>query len=285
MIAIIKEPDKIRRAVRMKQQDGMSVALVPTMGAIHEGHLSLVRRACNKADYIVVSVFINPFQFNDIGDYERYPQDVKRDRMLLEEAGADCIFAPDKENMYPHGYATYVTVEGLTEGLCGASRPGHFRGVATVVAKLFNAVAPDYAVFGEKDYQQLAVIRRMVIDLNIPVEIVSAPIVREPDGLAMSSRNVLLNPHDRQAATVLFRALKAAEEMVGEMIVNADEIAGRVRAMIDSNGSAVVDYVSLVDAATLEPVTEVEKDTLLALAVSFGGVRLIDNIILSRRRV
>lgn len=284
MIAIIKEPDKIRRAVRMKQRDGMSVALVPTMGAVHEGHLSLVRLAREKADYVVVSVFVNPVQFNDSRDYERYPRDVKRDRLLLEEAGADCIFAPENEDMYPRGYATYVNVEGLTDGLCGASRPGHFRGVTTVVAKLFNAVMPDCAVFGEKDFQQLAVIRRMVNDLNMPVEIVPAPIVRESDGLAMSSRNALLTTQNRKAATILYRSLKAAEALLGDMIVDANEITGRVRAMIESVESAKIDYVSLVDAVTLEPVREVDNDTLLALAVRFGDVRLIDNIVLSRRR-
>ncbi|MFI5314712.1 MAG: pantoate--beta-alanine ligase [Myxococcota bacterium] len=259
---------------------GRRVALVPTMGALHEGHLSLVRVAYHHADRVVVSIFVNPTQFGPAEDFARYPRDLARDVELLRKVGADVVFAPPVEEIYPGGDATWVEVERLTSGLCGRSRPGHFRGVTTVVARLFNAARPHVAVFGEKDYQQLAVIRRMARDLAFGVEVIGGPIVREPDGLAMSSRNVFLSARARQQATALHAALHEARALVRGGVRDGAALCNEARQRIEKEPLAQIDYVELVDAETLEPLRQLRAPAVLALAVRFEGTRLIDNTLL-----
>jgi pantoate--beta-alanine ligase len=253
------------------------VGLVPTMGAFHEGHLSLMRRA-RECGCVVVSVFVNPTQFGAGEDYQRYPRELDRDAALARKVGVDVLFAPSVEDIYPAGGSTFVEVTGLTEGLCGAHRPGHFRGVATVVAKLLNIVAPDRAYFGEKDYQQLQVVRRMVRDLRIPIEIVACPTVREPDGLAMSSRNAYLSPEERRAAAVLSCALTTAQAMVRAGTMGADDLLTRTAEIIAAEPLARLQYAELVHPETLTPVESVGPEAVLALAVFIGETRLIDNL-------
>ena len=253
---------------------------VPTMGYLHEGHLSLVRRARAENDRVAVSIFVNPTQFGPHEDYARYPRDLERDLRLLEPLGVDLVFVPSVEEMYPSGFQTWVIVEEVSRPLEGASRPGHFRGVATVVAKLFNILQTDRAYFGQKDAQQTVVIRRMVQDLNIPVEIVICPTVREPDGLAMSSRNTYLNPEERRAATVLFRALQAAKARYEAGERDAEGLREAMREVIRAEPLARIDYVSVADPETLQELERVEGPALLSLAVYIGTTRLIDNIML-----
>jgi pantoate--beta-alanine ligase len=267
----------IRAAVAAARREGQLVGLVPTMGALHEGHLSLIRRARAECDFVVVWIFVNPTQFGPHEDLDRYPRDLERDRGLAQEAGADVVFNPTVAEIYPQGHCTWVEVEGLGDGLCGASRPGHFRGVCTVVAKLLNICAPDRAYFGQKDAQQLAIIRRLVRDLNMPVEVVACPTVREADGLAMSSRNAYLTPEQRRQAVVLNQALRAAGQLVAEGERDASTLDEAMRAVIVSAPLAEVDYISFVDSADLRPVTAVAGECLIALAVRFGQTRLIDN--------
>jgi pantoate--beta-alanine ligase len=268
----------IRREVQVARSTGASVGLVPTMGALHEGHLSLIRAARARDGLVIVSIFVNPTQFGAGEDLDTYPRDLQRDLELARGAGAHLAFAPPVAEMYPEGFATWVDVEGLTQGLCAASRPGHFRGVCTVVTKLLNICRPDRAYFGEKDAQQLAVIRKMARDLDMPVEIVSCPTVREADGLAMSSRNFRLSAEQRAQAPVLYHALMAARTAVE----NGERDSGRLRdlmcAVIADADLAEIDYVEVVDSETLAPVTLIDRDCLLALAVYFGSVRLIDNL-------
>lgn len=257
---------------------GKEIGFVPTMGYLHEGHLSLVRRARRENDIVVVSIFVNPTQFGPNEDYEKYPRDEERDKELLMKEGVNYLFIPSVFEMYPEGYSTYVEVLGLTEGLCGARRPGHFRGVATVVTKLLNVVQPTRAYFGEKDYQQLQVIKRLVRDLNIPVEIVGCPIVREKDGLAMSSRNTYLSPEERESALSLYRGLKLAEELFERGEKNPEIIKERVKEFILSHPHVKrVDYVEIVDPESLKPVENVKEGDVIALAVFVGSTRLIDN--------
>lgn len=253
---------------------------VPTMGYLHEGHLSLVRRARAENDHVAVSIFVNPTQFGPHEDYNRYPRDLERDLRLLEPLGVDLVFVPSVEEMYPPGFQTWVIVEEVSQPLEGASRPGHFRGVATVVTKLFHIVQPDRAYFGQKDAQQVVVIRRMVQDLNIPVEIVVCPTVREPDGLAMSSRNTYLNPEERRAATVLFRALQAAKARYEQGERDAERLREAMREVIQAEPLARLDYVSVADPETLRELSQVEDRALLSLAVYIGKTRLIDNLLL-----
>lgn len=267
------------RAAKLRS-DGKVIGFVPTMGYFHEGHLSLMRRARSECDIVVVSIFVNPIQFVPGEDYERYPRDVERDLRMAEGVGVDIVFHPSVEEMYPEGYATYVNVEGLTEGLCGAFRPGHFRGVTTVVAKLFNIVMPHRAYFGEKDYQQLVVIKRMVRDLNFPIEIVPCPTVREEDGLAMSSRNVYLLPDERKAALSLSRGLMAAQKMFMSGERDAATLKRIVEEHLRSSELVRPQYVEVVDAETLEPIERVERDAVIAVAAFVGKARLIDNVIL-----
>jgi len=250
------------------------------MGYLHEGHLSLVRAARRENTHAVVSIFVNPTQFAPNEDLARYPRDEERDLRLLEREGVDGVFAPRVGEMYAQGFGTYVTVEGLTGRLEGASRPTHFRGVTTVVLKLFNIIQPDRAYFGQKDAQQLAVIRRMTRDLDLPVRIVGMPIVREPDGLAMSSRNAYLTPEQRTAATVLRRALAAAEGAFADGVRDGAQIRRRVEGVIAEEPLAEVDYVSVADAETLEELQAFDAPALVSLAARFGQTRLIDNVVL-----
>ncbi|MBC7185716.1 MAG: pantoate--beta-alanine ligase [Calditrichaeota bacterium] len=261
------------------RQEGKLIGLVPTMGYLHEGHLSLIRIARERADVVVTSIFVNPTQFAPHEDYQRYPRDLPRDMALAEQAGCDVIFHPSVEEMYPAGYLTYVEVEKITGVLCGRSRPTHFRGVTTVVAKLFNIVKPHVAVFGQKDAQQALVVRRMAQDLNFDLEIVVAPIVREPDGLAMSSRNSYLSPEERRQAVVLSKALQRASELVAAGERSAARLIEEMEAVIRTAPSAKIDYVAVVDANTLEEVKELRGQVLIALAVWIGSTRLIDNVV------
>jgi len=250
------------------------------MGFLHEGHLSLMRRARLACDYVVVSIFVNPTQFGPNEDFARYPRDLARDMQLCETVAVDLIFHPTVAEMYPPNSLTTVRVSGITDTLCGASRPGHFEGVATVVSKLFNIVKPDAAYFGQKDAQQVAVIRRMVQDLNMDLEIVPVATMREPDGLAMSSRNVYLSPEERQGALVLSRSLRMAQEQVAAGERDMAALRAAMQAMIEGEPLAQVDYVAIVDYDTLRPVDRLEGTALAALAVKFGKTRLIDNAVL-----
>ena len=274
---VITRVAEMQARARQWRQEGKQVGFVPTMGYFHQGHLSLIRRAVQENDLAVVSVYVNPTQFGPQEDFHRYPRDLERDIRLAEEEGVHVLFAPSDAEMYPQGYQTYVEVTELTQGLCGARRPGHFRGVATVVAKLFHIVQPTRAYFGEKDYQQLRVVERMVRDLNLGVEIVPMPIVRESDGLAMSSRNVYLSPEERRAATVLYRAWKAAQEWVAQEERDAPRLREKVVRFIEAEPLARVDYVEIVDPLTLEPLERLEGEARLMLAAFVGSTRLIDN--------
>ena len=256
------------------------VGLVPTMGYLHEGHLSLVRRARQDCEHVVVSIFVNPTQFGPGEDLSRYPRDLDRDLSLIEPLGADLVWMPTAEMMYPDGYQTWVEAEAMTRPLEGAMRPGHFRGVTTVVAKLFNAVQPHKACFGQKDAQQAAVIRQMTRDLNFPVEIVVCPIIREPDGLAMSSRNVYLDPEQRKAATVLYRSLTGAKEAYEHGERDAKNLREIMEELLASEPLAQMQYVSCADYDTLEELDMVTGKTLLSMAVFIGKTRLIDNFVL-----
>ncbi len=255
------------------------VGFVPTMGCLHEGHLSLVRIARRNADHVVVSLFVNPMQFGAGEDLARYPRDIARDRRLLRREGVDVLFHPAGSGMYPEGYCTGVEVERLSTGLCGESRPGHFRGVTTVVAKLFNIVRPRVAVFGQKDAQQAFIIRRMVRDLDFDVEIVVGPTVREADGLAMSSRNAFLTPKQREQAPVLYQSLQLARQLVRSGETSAARVRSRMRRLLRTRPGVRVQYVALVDTGELKPVKVVLGEVLIAVAAFLGRTRLIDNVI------
>ncbi len=281
MIELVTDKTEMTGIAERLRREGRRIGCVPTMGALHAGHLSLVAKALEFADTVVATVFVNPTQFGPSEDFNRYPRDLEGDMKLLEEAGAKYVFSPPADDMYPEGYATWVTVERLTRGLCGASRPGHFRGVATVVTKLFNIVRPHVAVFGQKDAQQTAVIRRMARDLDMGIEIVVAPIVREPDGLAMSSRNLYLSPDERRQAVVLSKALREAERRAGMGVTSSDELRTAMRDVLAEAPLAEVEYVEIVDPDEIVPVESVAGGALIALAVRFGRTRLIDNTIIS----
>lgn len=276
---IIRQIPALRERVNAARRQGRSIGFVPTMGFLHEGHLSLLRRARTANDLVVLSIFVNPLQFGAGEDFEEYPRDLERDAVLAAGTGCDIIFAPSARDMYPKDYATFVDVDRLTSGLCGASRPGHFRGVTTVVSKLFNIVAPDRAYFGQKDAQQAIVIRRMATDLNMNLEIEVLPIVREADGLAMSSRNAYLSKHEREAATVLYRSLCLAQQKIAAGETDAGTLKQLIKAVITSEPLAQIDYIAIVDAETLLAPEQLENRVLIALAVRFGKTRLIDNII------
>lgn len=264
--------------VRAIKQKGETICLVPTMGFLHEGHLELMRAGRKMADHLVISIFVNPAQFGPTEDLAKYPRDFDRDRELSEGVGVECIFFPSVPEMYPDGYVTYINVEEITSRLCGIARPTHFRGVTTVVAKLFNIIEPDVSVFGEKDYQQLTVIRRMVADLNMSVKVASHPTVRETDGLAMSSRNKYLNPQQRQDALVLSRALKKAQELINTGERDAVKIRQTAIDIISSAPDAAIDYVEIVHPESLESIHLIESKAVMALAVKIGNTRLIDNM-------
>ncbi len=278
---IINEVKVMKAHVRMIKSKKQTIALVPTMGYLHEGHVSLMHKARNLADHLIISIFVNPIQFGVGEDLDKYPRDLEHDKKLAAQARVECIFHPTPEQMYPAGYATSVDVEGITSGLCGASRPTHFRGVATVCAKLFNIIEPDVAVFGEKDFQQLAVIRRMVEDLNLNVQIVPHHTVREEDGLAMSSRNAYLSPEERTHATVLYRSLQHARELYKAGQKDARTVREAAVALIRSAPGAVIDYVEIVDPVTLQPLGTIVPGAVMALAVKFGRTRLIDNMVIA----
>ncbi len=280
---IINRIPRMMSVARDMRAEGSRVGLVPTMGALHEGHLSLMARAREMCDIVVASVFVNPAQFGPSEDFERYPRDLARDAELAFAKGVDFIFAPSPEEMYPSGFVTYVTVEGLSERLEGASRPGHFRGVTTVVNKLFNVVQPNFGFFGRKDAQQVIIIKRMVRDLGVDVEIVVGPVVREEDGLALSSRNVYLTTEQRRAAIVLRRALEKARTLYNGGEQEAGRLQAAIRAVVEAEPLARLDYVALTDTRRLDPVEVISSDgpTLISMAVFFGKTRLIDNIVLN----
>jgi pantoate--beta-alanine ligase len=281
-VKIIKDIATLRAQTRNWKAQNMKIGLVPTMGFFHDGHLALIKEAKSKSDKTVVSIFVNPRQFGPQEDLDKYPRDIERDTELARSEGVDLLFYPAVETMYPEGYQTSVSVSLLSGGLCGASRPGHFDGVATVVAKLFNLVQADIVIFGEKDFQQLALIRRMVLDLNFPVEIIGHPIVREKDGLAMSSRNKYLSGQERIDAVSLYKTLQYAAERVAEQKqIEALLLIEELQEMLQKTPGCRVDYVSIVHPQTLTPQTIAEQGNILALAVYFNNkVRLIDNITL-----
>lgn len=271
--------NEVRTQVKAWKKEGLSVGFVPTMGYLHEGHGSLISRARKENDKVVVSIFVNPMQFGPGEDLESYPRDLDKDSAYCESLGADLIFHPEPEEMYTEGFCSYVDMSVLTEELCGLSRPVHFRGVCTVVNKLFNIVQPDRAYFGQKDAQQLAIIKRMVQDLNMDLEIIGCPIVREEDGLAKSSRNTYLSEEERQAALVLSRAVKLGQELVAGGETDAKKIVSEMRALIEKEPLARIDYVKAVDGLTMQQIDTVKKPMLVALAVYIGKTRLIDNFI------
>ncbi len=277
IIPSVREMQKHSESERLA---GRRIVLVPTMGYFHEGHLNLMREGRNRGDLLVVSLYVNPAQFAPTEDFAAYPRDFERDRRLAEEVGADVIFSPDNGEMYPEGYQTYVEVEKVTRNLCGISRPVFFRGVTTVCAKLFLIVKPHVTVFGKKDFQQWVTIRRMVRDLNMEIEVVGLPTTREPDGLAMSSRNVYLQAGERESALSLFRSLRMAEEMYGKGERDATAILLAVRKFLSDHPQARIDYARICDTENLRDVERIERESVLALAVWVGKTRLIDNHVL-----
>ena len=276
MITITSVSEMQRHALAARER-GQRIAFVPTMGFLHAGHLSLLEEGRRRGDLLVLSIFVNPTQFGQGEDFATYPRNLEQDSRLAEQVDVDVLFAPSAAAMYPQGYATYVDVEGITEVLCGASRPGHFRGVCTVVSKLFNIVQPHVALFGNKDFQQLAVIRRMVVDLNLPLEIVGMPIHREADGLAMSSRNVYLSPAQREQALALSQSIRYARQMVAEGERDSATVRARLRKLIAAQPEARIDYLEICHQLSLQPQSGIDADSVLLMAVFIGSTRLIDN--------
>lgn len=276
---IITSIAKMQEIANRLREEKKVIGFVPTMGHLHQGHLSLIKLARKKCNILVVSIFVNPKQFGPKEDYELYPRDFERDKKLLQAEKVDIIFYPTVEEMYPPNFYTEVTISYLTDTLCGAFRPGHFNGVTTVVAKLFNIVKPHFAVFGEKDYQQMVVIKKMVKDLNWDIEIISAPTVREEDGLAISSRNLYLSPEERRRALVLYKALKAGEKLVKKGEKDPKKIKETIRSLIEKENPEKIEYVEVVDPETLHPVSSIESSVLCAVGVWFGKARLIDNLL------
>ena len=277
VIDSIKEMQSQSEALRLS---GQKISFVPTMGYFHEGHLSLMREARKTADHVVVSIYVNPTQFGPKEDFSKYPRDFERDAQMAQSVDVDTIFFPSNQEMYPNAYQTYVDVEKVTQNLCGMSRPGHFRGVTTICCKLFNIVKPHSAIFGQKDFQQLAAIKRMVADLNMDMEIIGLPTFREPDGLAMSSRNVYLSPEERSSALSLVGALKRVQKLYAEGERNAAVMIHQAEKLIKSANFTDIDYIKICDTATLEDVNEVKGEVVMALAVKVGKTRLIDNSVL-----
>ncbi len=279
MTKVVETIREIRSFVSAARAQRKLVGFVPTMGAFHAGHLSLMREARKHCGAVVVSIFVNPLQFSAGEDYDRYPRQLSKDLRMAESERADVLFLPSVAEMYPKGFATYVDQNDLPQKMCGLFRPDHFRGVMSVVAKLFNIVKPDVAYFGQKDYQQYLICRRMAIDLNLDVDVKVMPTLREEDGLAMSSRNIYLGPKQRKDATCLYRALQRAEELVGAGENGATRVAAEMRRVIQRVKGSKVEYIAIVNSDTLEPVKEIKGRTLVALAVRIGKARLIDNIL------
>jgi pantoate--beta-alanine ligase len=270
--------EEVRQAVAQPRRQGLTVGLVPTMGALHRGHAALIETARAETGFVVVSIFVNPTQFGPSEDFSRYPRPLEQDLELCGTLGADLVFHPSVEVMYPPGFSTHVEVSGLPDGLCGASRPGHFRGVCTVVLKLFNLIQPDRAYFGQKDGQQARIVQQMAADLNVPVQVCVQPTVREPDGLALSSRNRYLDPDQRRRATILYSALREAEARIQAGERDAEAIRRLLAERVQQTPGALLDYASVVDAGTLQPVAQLQGEVMLALAVKLGSTRLIDNL-------
>ncbi len=280
---VIQDPQAMSNYAQGLRRRGKSIGFVPTMGYLHAGHLSLIKRARKETEVVVISIFVNPAQFTPREDFKKYPRDFKRDRKLSKDSGVDVIFNPKPSQMYAQDYATYINVERLSKVLCGRSRPGHFRGVTTVVAKLFNIVKPTISYFGQKDAQQAILIRKMVKDLNMDTKIKVLPIVRENDGLAMSSRNKYLSPEERKDAKILFQSLQEAKKMIKCKERNSSRIISSIKKILVSKKSAKIDYVEIVDACSLRPQKRLEGQALIALAVWIGKTRLIDNMIVKAK--
>ena len=276
---VAKTIQSARSLVKAARSNGKKIGFVPTMGALHIGHISLLERAVKECDFVVVSIFVNPTQFGPSEDFEKYPRDFDTDLEICRKAGVDIVFAPTAEQMYPAENLTWVTVEKLTEPLCGRFRPGHFRGVTTICAKLFNIVAADIAYFGQKDAQQAIVTKRMVADLNMPLEIIVCPTVREPDGLAVSSRNQYLTDRQKKDATCIYKSLQKCQQMIDTGIAQAEPIISEMRKVINQVPSIEIEYLSIVDAQTLQAIDHITGTILAAIAVKIGPVRLIDNIL------
>ncbi|MCE9674646.1 pantoate--beta-alanine ligase [Paraclostridium bifermentans] len=276
---IINNIKEIRKQVKDWKNDGLSIALVPTMGYLHEGHESLIKKASEDNDKVIVSIFVNPMQFGINEDLSTYPRNIDRDSDICEKNGASLIFNPSVEEMYTDGFSTFVDLNNLTSGLCGKSRPTHFRGVCTVVSKLFNIVNPDKAYFGQKDAQQLSIIKQMVTDLNFDIEIVSCPIVREADGLAKSSRNTYLSKEERQASTIINKSLKKAKTLIKSGERDSKNVIDFIKNEINKEPLAKIDYISIVDNNTIKNIKTIEDGSLIAVAVFIGNTRLIDNFI------
>ncbi len=279
---VLKTIDEMKAWSRRVREEGKTLGLAPTMGSLHEGHLSLARKSLKACDRTVVSIFVNPKQFGPNEDLATYPHNLEADQRQLERLGVDALFLPTQEEMYPEGFQTYVNVEGITRQLCGKSRPEFFLGVTTIVLKLFHIVQPHSAFFGEKDRQQLAVIRKMVRDLNLDIAVVGSPIIRDPDGLALSSRNLYLGKEERQTAQSLNRALKQARQLVAEGESSVAKIRSRMRAIIEREGRAEVDYISVCDPKRFVELEEIRGPAIVALAVHVGKARLIDNCLIER---
>lgn len=277
---IVNDINEMQALALDLRQRGKTIGFVPTMGFLHEGHLSLMRIARPKCDVLVVSIFVNPTQFGPIEDFDKYPRNFEQDEKLCSQEKVDIIFYPSKDAMYSEPYRTFVNVTEMSETMCGISRPGHFQGVVTVVAKLFNIIKPHLAVFGQKDYQQALIVRQMVKDLNFEVEIVTGAIIREADGLAMSSRNKYLSPEEREKARALFKSLQMAKSLVKEGKSDAEFVAKQIRDLILGTRGVLIDYIAIADGETLNPVKEIRGNTLIALAVKIGETRLIDNTLI-----
>ena len=279
---VIESTSDMKEVSQSLRAEGKKISFVPTMGYLHQGHLSLMKKGREVGDLLVTSIFVNPAQFAKGEDFERYPRDFARDKKMCEGESVDILFVPDAREIYPEGYQTYVDVEGVTKNLCGTSRPGHFRGVATVVTKLFNIVRPHYAIFGEKDFQQLVTIKRLALDLDMDVDVIGMPIVRESDGLAMSSRNSYLGQEERGAARSIYRALQRAKGVFDEGERSAGVLLNEARRVVEISPIIEPEYVKLVDTETIEDIDRIENEALLAMAVRIGKTRLIDNIVLGR---
>jgi pantoate--beta-alanine ligase len=281
---VAKTIKSVRNLVKAARRKGKRIGFVPTMGALHIGHISLIKKAKQQTDFVVVSIFVNPTQFGPSEDFKKYPRTIKSDLAICRKAGVDVVFAPSSQEMYPDENLTWVNIEKLTEPLCGKYRPGHFRGVATVCAKLFNIVAPDVAFFGQKDAQQAIIIKRMVADLNMPLKIVVCPTVRQADGLAVSSRNQYLTRQQKKDATFLYRALKKTESLIKQGTKRSKTVIGEAKKVLKQVPSIKIEYISIVNAQTLQELDKITGRVLIAVAVKIGSTRLIDNILIDTKR-